>query len=764
MDRHDAQHCCTAPGVRNPAFDAPESRPAGLQRLRLRIENMDCPTEEALIRHRLTSMVGIARLEFNLLQRQLTVSHTLASPLPIYAALRALDMQATNLDQASAGGTVKLPVLAPPAGWQWQQRWWLIWAGGAAAAMAEILAWLQGGENSWPVIGLALLAIAASGTGTYRKGWIALKNRNLNINALMTIAVSGALALGQWPEAAMVMVLFVLAEMIEARSLVRARDAIQGVMALAPSRASVLQPDGSWQAVDIACVAPGALARVAPGERLALDGVITAGQSSVDQAPITGESIPITKTVGDPVFAGSINQAGSFDYRVTAAANDSTLAHIVHAVQHAQASRAPTQRLVDRFAQIYTPTVFLLALAVAVVAPLAFGVAWGAAAYQALVLLVIACPCALVVSTPVTIVSALAAAAKGGILIKGGAYLEQGREIRALALDKTGTLTKGRLAVTDIVPLTARADQGLRLAAALAAHSDHPVSAAIGAYWHALGRGTAEADALPAVTGFSALPGCGVQGEVQGHCYSLGNHRLVERLGICNAATEAALDRIEAQGKSAVVLCDEALPLMVIGVVDTLRTDSRQAIAELHALNVHTVMLTGDNARTARAIAEQVGIDDARSELLPGDKLTAVKELLTCYGTVGMVGDGINDAPALAQASIGFAMGAAGSDMALETANVALMDDDLRKLPAFIRLSRKTVAILRQNIALALGIKAVFMLLALLGVATLWMAVFADVGASLLVVFNGLRLLRGTRVAGNAGATASIAAGSSAVS
>ncbi len=319
-------------------------------------------------------------------------------------------------------------------------------------------------------------------------------------------------------------------------------------------------------------------------------------------------------------------------------------------------------------------------------------------------------------------------------------YLEQGKDIRALALDKTGTVTEGRPSVTEIVPLAAGAGQGLRLAAALAARSDHPVSMAIKSFWDA--HGAAGDLAVPEVAEFSALPGRGVHGTMDGRRYCLGNHRLVEQLGICNAATEAALNRIEAQGRTAVVLCDETAPLAVIGIADTVRAGSRQAIAELHALGVHTVMLSGDNALTVQAIAQQVGIDDARGELLPDDKLAAIKELLARHGTVGMAGDGINDAPALAQASIGFAMGAAGSDSALEAADVALMDDDLRKLPAFIRLSRKTATVLKQNIALALGIKAVFMLLAVLGMATLWMAVFADMGASLLVVFNGLRLLR----------------------
>jgi len=728
MPHHHPTECCTPPLPAMQTTPTPPPEAANTRRLQLRIDNMDCPTEERQIRDRLQRMDGIAALDFNLLQRQLGVHHTLADEQPILAALRALGMEASVLP--AGGGATQPPTPASDSHWR-------LALAGVAALLAEILDWSGGQENWWPVAALALVAIAASGLGTYRKGLLALKNRNLNINALMTIAVSGAVAIGQWPEAAMVMVLFALAERIEARSLDRARRAIQSLMALSPPQATVRQADGDWRTVEVAEVAPGAIARVAPGERLALDGVLTAGASSVDQAPITGESMPVEKTVGDTVFAGSINQTGSFEYRVTSAAGDSMLARIIDAVEHAQTSRAPTQRFVDRFARVYTPAVFALALAVALVAPLAFGTAWGDAVYQALVLLVIACPCALVISTPVTIVSALAAAARAGILIKGGVYLEQGKDIRALALDKTGTLTHGRPRLTDCVPLPGTdPERALRLAAALASRSDHPVSSAIARHWRELQRGAA-----PEVDGFTALPGLGVQGDIDGRRHALGNHRLAEQLGRCNPAVEAALKGIEAQGKTAVVLCDQQAALAVIGVADTLRAGSREALQELRTLGAHAVMLTGDNVRTARAIADQLGLDDARGELLPQDKLAAVRELQAGYGLTAMAGDGINDAPALAQADIGFAMGAAGSDTALETADVALMDDDLRKLPAFIRLSRRTATVLKQNIALALGIKAVFLVLALAGMATLWMAVFADMGASLLVVFNGLRLL-----------------------
>lgn len=702
-----------------------------------RIENMDCPTEEALIRSKLSSMPGVSQLEFNILKRKLTVHHSLANVDGIDAALAAIEMQAVQWTDDSPGSDTSNAEKNNHG--NASKGWKLLTVALVAAIFAEAIVWFGGADTSLPVIALALLAIGLSGFETYKKGWIALKNFNLNINALMSIAVTGAVIIGQWPEAAMVMVLFSLAEMIEAMSLDRARNAIRGLMEMAPETAKVLQADGSWQVLETKVITVGASVRVAPGERIPLDGELTQGQSSVNQAPITGESIPVAKTIGDKVFAGTINETGSFDYRVTALQTDSTLSRIIHAVEEAQGSRAPTQRFVDNFAKIYTPIVFILALGVMLVPPLFFGLPWLIWIYKALVLLVIACPCALVVSTPVTVVSGLAAAAKMGILIKGGVYLEEGRKLKSLALDKTGTITLGKPLVTDTFMLADMdKEHCLRLAASLAARSDHPVSGAVTHFWMARELPTPVYE----LSKFEALTGRGVKGEIDGKNYYLGNHRLVEELKICNAATEAALQRLEAEGKTVIVLCDEKQPLAIIAVADTVRETSRQAIAELHALGVRTLMLTGDNELTAKAIAKNVGIDDARGNLLPEDKLAAITEEINGYGTVGMVGDGINDAPALAKSSIGFAMGAAGTDTALETADVALMDDDLRKIPQFIRLSQNTAAILKQNIALALGIKVVVLVLAIMGIASLWMAVFADMGASLIVIFNGLRLVR----------------------
>jgi len=694
----------------------------------LRVEKMDCPTEERLIRDKLAGLPGIASLEFNLLQRTLTLHHAPGSLAPAIEAIRSLGMDAVVQPVASE---------APAPAVTGKTHWWPLAVSGVAAASAEVADWFVG-ESSVFVITLALLAILTGGLPTYKKGWIALRNRNLNMNALMSIAVTGAMLIGHWPEAAMVMFLFALAEVIEARSLDRARNAIRGLMGMAPEIATVRQPDGTWLEIPAKAVAVGSIVRVRPGERIAMDGVLVEGGSTVNQAPITGESMPVDKQPGDSVFAGTINEAGSFEYRVTKAAGDSTLARIIHAVEAAQGSRAPTQRFVDQFARIYTPAVFAVALAVAVLPPLAMGAEWPESIYRALVLLVIACPCALVISTPVTIVSGLAAAARQGILVKGGVYLEEGRKLTQIAFDKTGTLTHGRPAQTDFIAIPGTdAGESRRLAASLAGRSDHPVSHAIAVAAQTEGATTVE------VADFTALPGRGVRGKIGGRLLHLGNHRLIEDLGLCSPAIEQKLEGLERAGKSAVLLADRDAVLAIFAVADTLKHTSRQAISELHALGVRTLLLSGDNPHTAEAIARQVGIDEARGNLLPEEKLRTVETLLgNNSGKVGMVGDGVNDAPALARADIGFAMGAAGTDTAIETADVALMDDDLRKLPAFVRLSRRTAAILVQNIVLALGIKAVFLVLTFTGHATMWMAVFADMGASLIVVFNGLRLLR----------------------
>ena len=723
---HEAPHAANRRTQESPL-------PEGTQRIRYRIDKMDCPTEEGLIRKRLETMPGIARLDFNLLDRELTVHHRFEGIDAITAALDSLDMEPSPI---SEDGPKTLP---PPALTARQKT--LLAVSGLAAFGAEAFAWTSGQESSLPVALLAALSILSAGIPTLKKGWIALKNRTLNIYFLMSLAIAGAVIIGKWPEAAMVIFLFAVAEAIESLSLERARNAIRALTALAPETAEVASADG-WRDVPSAEVAAGTRIRVRTGNRVPLDARVDSGHAAVNQAPITGESLPVDKQAGDPIYAGSIVTDGVLEATVTAGAGDSTLARIAAAIQEAQAQRAPTQRFVDQFARDYTPAVVVLAVLVAAFGPLAFGGTWIGWFYQALVILVIACPCALVVSTPVTVVSGLAAAARHGILVKGGVYLETGRHLKAVALDKTGTLTQGKPELTDVAALGDLPEEwALLLAASLDEHSTHPVAKALVGGWRKRYEGQPTASLLP-VESFGVLEGRGVRGWIDGQEWHVGNHRLAEELGACSPALEEQLAALESSGKTAVVLVSPAGAAAVFGVADTLRPESAEAISALRAQRVEAVMLSGDNTATARTIADQLGIQDARGNLMPEDKQTVIAELKARYGNVGMVGDGVNDAPALARADIGFAMGAAGTATALETSDVAIMDDDPRKIAQFIRLSQHTAAVLKQNITLALGIKAVFLVLALAGQATLWMAIFADVGASLLVIFNGLRLLR----------------------
>ncbi|MCF8162447.1 MAG: hypothetical protein RLZZ192_1402 [Pseudomonadota bacterium] len=702
-----------------------------------RISSMDCASEESEIRRALEPITGIRGLSFQLGAR------TLAIDAPADLVLQALEViRRAGFDPQPIQPLGDEPSHSENDGHEHNFSSGIGRMVGALvlAVLAESVSYFAPDALPWKVLGIAVAAIAIglAGLDTYKKGWFALRNGKLNINALMTVAVTGAFLLGQWPEAAMVMALYAIAELIEAKAVDRARNAIKGLLALAPDTAEVQQQAG-WQTMPVKSVELGAIVRIKPGERVPLDGVVTAGNSTINQAPVTGESIPVDKAVGDAVFAGTINETGALEFKVTAAANNSTLARIIHAVEQAQGTRAPTQRLVDRFAGVYTPVVFALALAVVVLMPLLTSVTWMDAAYKALVLLVIACPCALVISTPVTVVSGLAAAAKKGILIKGGVHLETARKLKAIALDKTGTITEGKPKLVEwlLVDASANKTEMGRIALSLAANSDHPVSKAIAA-----GLVAQNAEQAVSVDGFAALVGRGVQGAIQGQDYVMGNHRLIEERGQCSPSLEAVLKTYEEAGRTVTLLASTAGVLALFAVADTIKNSSKAAITDLKDLGVTPVMLTGDNAATAKALAVQAGIDDARGNLLPEDKLTAIKDMQQRYGATGMSGDGINDAPALAQADIGFAMGGMGTDIAMEAADVVIMNDDLRRIASTIRLSRDTHAVLWQNIALALGIKAVFLVLAVFGTATMWMAVFADMGASLLVVFNGLRLLR----------------------
>jgi Zn2+/Cd2+-exporting ATPase len=626
--------------------------------------------------------------------------------------------------------------------------WWSGHGHEAATVMAGVfiaLAWLLGSAGSgWPEttsIAAYAAAILSGGWLVFRRAVASVRSRSLDMNVLMTVAVLGAAGIGEWAEGAAVVFLFSVGGMLESRSLARTRRSIRDLMDLSPPLARVLREQAETE-VSVAEVVPGETMLVRPGERIALDGVVEAGSSAVDESPITGESVPVEKAEGETVFAGSLNTSGPLEVRVTAVAEDSTLARIVFLVEEAQASRAPSQQLVDRFSRYYTPAVVGLAVLLALVPPVAgllLGQEWGGFGewfYRALVVLVVSCPCALVISTPVAIVSAITRATRDGVLVKGGIHLETAARIRAVAFDKTGTLTCGTPEVTDVFSLEGgEAARMLGVAAMLESHSNHPLARAV---VRAAGPGNGRAE----VTGYEDVPGGGVRGTVGGVDCAIGSPAFIASEGVAAGEFETVVRRLEEDGRTVLVLMEDGRATGVIGVADQMRPEASQAVAELleGAVN-HAVMLTGDNERTAAAVASHAGVPEHRARLLPHGKVDAVKELRRRYGSVAMVGDGINDAPALAASDLGIAMGAAGSDTALETADVALMSDDLTQLPRFFRLGRRTVAIIRQNVAVSVLVKFAVLGLAMTGTATLWMAVFADTGVSLLVTLNGMRLL-----------------------
>lgn len=674
-----------------------------------------------MIKKAFAGNTAVHHLEFDLINRILTVTHSLSDEQEIHRVL-------TGIGLLEEPNRQQLPVATENI---------LFGLSGVLALTAELLDWF--GASQLLVAATALIAVLLSGSGTLRKGWLACRQWQLNINLLMSVAVIGALAIGQFPEAAMVIFLFALAEKIEAASLGKARNAIAALQEHAPDTALARQADGSWREQPCAEIAVGTLLRVRPGERIALDGVVCAGQSSVNQAPVTGESLPVAKAVGDLVYAGTLNQDGGLEYRATSSAGSTTLDRIAAAIQQAQQQRAPTETMIERFAKIYTPTVFAGAVLLALLPPLLWHASWIHSIYQALVMLVIACPCALVISTPVTVVSALTSAARRGILIKGGRYLEQARHLRSIAFDKTGTLTVGKPALRDVVAFDrVDAASALHIAASLNSLSQHPLAGAM--------LDAAQGQPMLTVSGFQALPGRGVRGDIAGCSYLLGNPACVQEAGVTlSPAVTEQLTTLGQRGCTLVLLAQfdgtRSTVLALFSFADLLRSDSRAAVEQLQSMQIRCVMLTGDNRSSALAIAGQAHIDQVHAELLPEDKLQAITALQQ-HGPVAMVGDGVNDAPALARADIGITLGAAASATALETADVALMQNDLRKIPELISLSADCARVLRQNITLAIGIKVVFVGLNLAGHANLWMAVFADMGASLLVIFNGLRLLR----------------------
>ena len=675
----------------------------------------------------------------------------------------------------AGGGTAAARTAAPGrrerrAVWPAGLRARLTLASGALTAAGFASFALAPAAADW----LFALAVVTGGLFVARAAFFSLRARQVDMNVLMVLAMIGAGAIGEWSEAALVAFLFSLGTVLQAATLERTRRAISGLMNLAPPAATVLRPTEqgppSEHDVPIADIAPGDLVLVRPGERSAVDGVVTEGTAAADQAPVTGESLPVAKAPGDHVFAGSIIEGGALTVRVTAGAGASTIARIVHMVEEAQARRAPAQTIVDRFANRYTPVVVALAAIVAFVPPL-LGASFDTWFYRGLALLIISCPCALVISTPVSILAALARATRSGVLIKGGVYLEQMAGIKAVAFDKTGTLTEGRPRVTDVTAFNDTTEaELLSIAAALERYSEHPLARAIverSAASPSPGGPTSDDtrggpaddgsrdgheqegsgdEAAPRphveVERFRAIAGMGVRAELGGRVHYVGRPGLLGAHG-ADPALLGVIAALERQGKTTVVVGDAAGAIGVIAVSDPLRAGAAEAIAELRRLGVSKVtMLTGDNAETAAAVAAQAGVDDVRAGLLPADKVAAIAELRDRAGAVAMVGDGVNDAPALAAASLGVAMGAAGTDAALETADIALMGDDLGAVPATVRLARRTTRVIWQNIVFSIAVKAVFLVLAPLGLVSLWLAVFADMGTSLLVTANGLRLHR----------------------
>jgi Zn2+/Cd2+-exporting ATPase len=693
-----------------------------------RVEGLDCHEEVALIERRLKGTAGLEAIRADVVLGRLTVSYDAAalSAAAIADAVADTGMRAW-LERESPARISALPGARGRA----------LPLGLSGAALAIGLALDFAGVAPLAAAWCFGLATALGAWFWAGKAWSAARLAALDINVLMAVAVIGALAIRQWSEAATVAFLFALAQWLESFNMERARLAIRALMELAPSQALVRRgPADVVVAIDEVRVDDIVIVR--PGEKIPLDGVVAAGSSDVNQAPITGESMPAPKAPGADVFAGTINGAGALEVRVTRLKPDSTLARIIGLVEHAQSERAPSQTFVERFARVYTPVVVGLAAAIAVVPPLVFQQPFPTWIYRALVVLVISCPCALVISTPVAIMSALAGAARKGVLVKGGRHMETLGRVACVAFDKTGTLTRGHPEVTGVSPVGGSSGREvLRVAAALEARSTHPIARAV------LRRARRDGVVVPAGDGHEALPGLGAEGLVDGAPALAGNHRLFEERGLCSPAVEAVLAGVEGAGETAVLVAHRGRTVGLLSVADAPRGAGPEAVGLLRRQAIrHVVMLTGDNESTATRVAAAMGITEVRAGLLPQDKVAAVAELRAAYGSVAMVGDGVNDAPALAAADVGIAMGTAGSDAALETADIALMSDDLLRIPYAVRLSRATLRTIRWNIGFAIGLKALFLGLAAVGQATLWMAVAADMGASLLVIGLGLRLLR----------------------
>ena len=689
-----------------------------LQRTVVRVEGMDCASCAATVEKRVALLPGVHRATVNFAAGRLDAEHDPGLALEeLEEAVRAAGYGVAKAEQAE-----RPPIWRTP-------RALSVFVSALLFVLGLALS-LVGAPEIAPV-GAYLAAIAVGGVPIFRAALAGLRARHLDMNVLMSAATVGAVGIGQWAEAASVVVLFAAGNALQVYALDRTRGAVRALAELAPDEVLVCR-DGSELLVGPGEVEVGETVVVRPGERLALDGEVIEGETTVDEAPVTGESTLVEKGPGDAVYSGSLNAGGGLLVRVLREARDSTLQRTARLVEEAQASKAPSEQFVDRFSRVYTPTVAAAAVVLAVVPPL-LGAGFGEWFYRALALLIIACPCALVISTPVTVVSGIGAASKRGILVKGGAALEAAGRLKALAFDKTGTLTEGRPVVSRTVALNGKDEaEVLALAAALERRSEHPLAHAI--------LTAADGAALPPVSGFKSVAGRGAEGDVDGKRYLIGSPRLFAERGLALDGAYEALEAVERAGETPTVLGNHDGPLAVFGLADSPRPDAKATIGALRRAGVgELVMLTGDAEAPARRVAEDLGID-YRAQLLPERKIEAVRQLVARHGDAGMVGDGVNDAPALAASTVGFAMGAAGTDVALETADVALMQDDLPRLAEAIVLSRAAERIIRQNVFASIAIKGLFVLLAPFGLVALWLAVLADMGTSIAVTLNGLRL------------------------
>lgn len=605
--------------------------------------------------------------------------------------------------------------------------------------LVAVISQLSLGEDHLLTKALYILAIIIGGFDLFKEGFSDLIKLDFSMESLMTIAIIGAAFIGEWAEGSIVVILFAISEALERFSMDKARQSIRSLMDIAPKEA-LIRRNNVEKLVSVDKIDIDDIMIIKPGQKIAMDGLVINGHSSVNQAAITGESVPVEKQLDDEVFAGTLNEEGVLEVKVTKKVTDTTIAKIIHLVEEAQGERAPAQAFVDKFAKYYTPFIIIMALLIVVVPPLFFGGDWNKWLYQGLSILVVGCPCSLVISTPVSIVSAIGNAAKNGVLVKGGVYLEEIGHLRAIAFDKTGTLTKGKPVVTDFIATSSETDINyLSIISSLESLSQHPLASAI----------LNEADKTNVdyksiqIEDFQSITGKGLTGIHQNIRYYIGSPKLFSASVIEETAVKVQYRQFQEQGKTAMYFGTDEQILGVIAVADEVRDSSAAVISELHKLSIeHTIMLTGDNTKTAESIGKQLGVTEIKGDLMPQEKLDSIKALRTTYNKVAMVGDGINDAPALAASTVGIAMGGAGTDTALETADVALMGDDLQKLPFIVRLSRQTLKVIKQNITFSLGIKLLALLLVIPGWLTLWIAIVADMGATLLVTLNGLRLMK----------------------